>query len=222
MWRVVGSNRLWDAISNGAIPVFTDPRQYDIVPFKALWRSISLLVPTNDSSPTSEVAKGLLSLSKDARARWSELMDALATGRPIVSWIEAGSVTLRAYVQLLVDHINAMFCGPCIRTKQRKKKCRQPRCERTKCAWSVISTSKGCIHNADGTVKGAFQKVRVNTTRDCQIACEEDDECIAVDFSIKKRKCSLFRKACSKPLKSNLLSLRLEVWDNNTTDLDLN
>ena len=221
MWRVVGSNRLWDAIGNGAIPVLTDPRQYDIVPFKALWRSMSLLVPTNDSSPISEVAKGLLSLSKDARARWSELMDALATGKSIVSWNEVGSVTLRAYVQLLVDRINAMPCGPCIRTEQRKKKCRQPRCERSKCAWSVISSSKGCITNADGTVRGAFQTVWVNTTRDCQIACEKDDECIAVDFSIKKHKCSLFRKVCSKPLKEWLLSLRLEVLNNNTSDRGL-
>ena len=215
----MGSNRLWDALDNGAIAVVTDYRQYNILPFESMWRNMTLLVPTNDLSPTSEVAKGLLSLSKDARARWPELMDALATGRPIVSWIEAGSVTLRAYVQLLVDRINAMFCGPCIHTEQRKKKCLQPRCTRTKCRWVLIHLNRGCGVNADGTASGLgeSQKVQADTVGDCHIACEGNDECNAVDYDARRRTCFLFRKACSKPLKKGHVSYRL-VRKANETD----
>ena len=208
--HVVGSSRLWDAIENGAIPVITDRRQYGVVPFQRLWRSMSLLV--NDTSSPSAVAKQLKSLSKDAKGRWSELMDARTTGRPIVSWLHPQSVTLRAYVQLLVDRLNGMFCGPCIHNEQRKKTCSQSRCERHKCVWRLIHKSKGCALNADGTVIPFFgESWGKYTLQKCQAECEKVDECVAVDYEKPHRRCRLFRKACSKPLTEWFASYRLEI-----------
>ena len=54
---IVGSNRLWDAIDNGAIPVFTDPRQYGVLPFRTLWHSMTLLLHIHDHASTNDIAK---------------------------------------------------------------------------------------------------------------------------------------------------------------------
>ena len=115
--HVVGANRLWDAIDNGKTPIFIDPRQYDVLPFPEVWRNMSLLVPTNYTGSNSSMAKGLMALSSNAMKRWSELRDALVKGKPIVSWSDYGSVTLRAYVRLLVDRINGLKGGPCARNR---------------------------------------------------------------------------------------------------------
>ena len=207
----MASNRLWDAIDNGAIPVFTDHRQYDVLPFQTLWRRMSLRVHTNDTFSSDVMAKRLVSLSKDSKRRWSELMDAQTTGRPIVSWLHPRSVTLHAYVQLLVDKINGMFCGPCINTKERKETCRRPRCQRNKCVWSLIHENKGCGLNADGMVITWYPVSHKNTTQDCQAECEKADGCVGVDYNKIEKQCHLLRKACSRPLWQRFSSYRLDI-----------
>ena len=77
VWHVVGSNRLWDAIENGAIPVITDPRQYDIVPFESLWRNITVKLDVGISSPLSKIAKSLRAKSAEVRDQWSAYASAL-------------------------------------------------------------------------------------------------------------------------------------------------
>ena len=218
VWRVVGSNRLWDAIENGAIPVITDPRQRSVLPFESLWRSMTMQLSANANSSTSLIAKSLIAKSAEVRDRWSTYMAALATAKPIVSWLHPRSVTLRAYVQLLVDRIKSQPCGPCVRTEQRKEKCRQPRCSKHTCAWVQISDSKACALNADGEAFRDFDTVLVNSIRECQIACEKDSECLAVDIhkmkvmKLKKAmKCIMFRHACSKPLTYPGSSYRLQL-----------
>ena len=71
VWRVVGSNRLWDAIENGAIPMITDARQYDIVPFESLWRNITVKLDVRISSPLSKIAKSLRTKSAEVKDQWS-------------------------------------------------------------------------------------------------------------------------------------------------------
>ena len=143
-------------------------------------------------------------------------MAALATGKPIVSWLHPRSVTLQAYAQLLVDRINAQPCGPCVRNEQRKRKekCRQPRCSKHTCAWVQISATKACELNADGEAFRDFNTVVVNSIRECQLKCEKDTECLAVDiFKMKLRKtvkCVMFRHACSKPMTYPGSSYRLQ------------
>ena len=125
VWRVVGSNRLWDAIENGAIPVMTDPRQYDIVPFASLWRTMSVKLDVHISYPLAKIAKLLMAKSAEVRKQWSKYVTALEAGKPIVSWFHPRSVTLRAYAQLLVDRIKARPCGPCLSKEERNKtKCK--------------------------------------------------------------------------------------------------
>ena len=217
VWRVVGSNRLWDAVENGAIPVMTDPRQYSVVPFESLWRTMTVDLNVNTTSSASVIAKSLMAKSEEVRGQWSTLMAALATGRHIVAWRDPHSVTLRAYVQLLVDRIKAQPCGPCVRNANRKAKCLQPRCSRHTCTWAQISDWRGCGLNADGEAFGNFGSAWVNSTRHCQILCEKDNECLAVDLENKTRrskvslKCVMYRKACSNPRSFPAASYRLEL-----------
>ena len=131
VWRVVGSNRLWDAIENGAIPVITDPRQYDVVPFESVWRPMSVKLYVGITSMESlvslpKIAESLMAKSAEVRKQWSKYVTAVEAGKPIVSWLHPRSVTLRAYAQLLVDRIKARPCGPCLSKEERNKtKCKQ-------------------------------------------------------------------------------------------------
>ena len=144
-------------------------------------------------------------------------MAALAIGRRIVAWRDPHSVTLRAYVQLLVDRIKAQPCGPCVHNKDRKAKCLQPRCSRHKCTWVQISDRMGCRMNADGDTWD-FGSYWVNSPRDCQNLCEKDNECLAVDVYNKTKgnsevglKCRMYREACSNPLSYPASAYRLEL-----------
>ena len=213
--RAVGSNRLWDAIENGAIPVITDPRQRSVLPFESVWRSVTVQLSANATSSVSLIAKSLMAHSAEVRDRWPTFMAALAIAKPIVSWRHPRSVTLRAYVQLLVDRINAHPCGPCVRNEQRKAKCRQSRCSKHTCAWIQISSSRGCLDNADGEAFRFFNNITVNSIRECQITCEKDSECMAIDVvetKLKKAvKCTMYRHACSTPMTYPGSSYRLQL-----------
>ena len=204
--HIVGSSRLWDALDSGAIPLFTQREQYDILPFTSLWPSMSFMAFWWDQLGIKALTEELFTFTYDAMGRWSSIMDAMAIGKLIVSWIEPGSVTLRAYIQLLVDRVNGMHCGPCVRSEARKERCKLPRCERSHCTWSPIDKTKGCHVNADGMLPD--DKLRHETRytlRDCQIECEKDRDCNAVAYEIgaKQHKCMLFRKACKFPLAPN-------------------
>ena len=212
VWHVVGSNRLWDAIENGAIPVMTDPRQYDIVPFASLWRTMSVKLDVHFSYPLAKIAKLLMAKSAEVRKQWSKYVTAVEAGKPIVSWLHPRSVTLRAYVQLLVDRIKARPCGPCLSKEEYKKaKCHQPRCIRNKCEWNLQSSLYGCSINADGTIVGAFRTVPAQTLRECQTACESDDFCNAVDFSSELKQCHLIPLPCSRPMARKFMSYSIKV-----------
>ena len=171
----------------------------------------------NTTSSASVIAKSLMAKSEEVRGQWSTLMAALATGRHIVAWRDPHSVTLRAYVQLLVDRIKAQPCGPCVHNKDRKAKCLQPRCSRHKCTWVQISDRMGCRMNADGDTWD-FGSYWVNSPRDCQNLCEKDNECLAVDVYNKTKgnsevglKCRMYREACSNPLSYPASAYRLEL-----------
>ena len=139
--------------------------------------------------------------SAEVRKQWSKYVTALEAGKPIVSWFHPRSVTLRAYAQLLVDRIKARPCGPCLSNEEHKKaKCHQPRCTRNKCEWILQSSLYGCSINADGTVIGSYRKVPARHTRECQMFCEIDDFCKAVDFSHEQKQCHLHTLPCSKPM----------------------
>ena len=195
----------------------TDPRQYSVVPFEPLWRTMTVELNVNTTSSASLIAKSLMAKSEEVRGQWSTLMAALAIGRRIVAWRDPHSVTLRAYVQLLVDRIKAQPCGPCVRNGNRKAKCLQPRCSRHECTWVLISDSKGCGANTDGGVLSQIDSVWRKSVRDCQILCEKDNECLAVDLKNKTRrskvslKCVMYRKACSNPRSYPASSYRLEL-----------
>merc|ERR1712032_95191 len=120
-------------------------------------------------------------------------------------------------IQLLVDKIAAMPCGPCIHTEQRKKKCSQTRCEREKCVLSVINIGKGCTRSADGKGIKSFLELRWVTFQRCRAECEKREGCLAMDYSDdyrEKRKsekinmCRLFRKACQWPMVPGFASYR--------------
>ena len=179
---------------------------------------MSVLLGSNDNSSVPDITESLLSAASEARRRWSALVDARTAGSPIVSWLHPQSVTLRAYVQLLVDRLRAKSCGPCVRSEKRKRKCRQPRCIRYKCVWTLISSEKGCRFNADGDTISPFTEARADTTRQCQQKCENDNECMAMDFNPyiknKKHACLLFRRPCSKPMRFPRVSYRLELQKN--------
>ena len=210
--HVVGSNRLWDAIENGAIPVITDPRQYDIVPFESLWRNITVQLDVDTRLPLTKIAESLRGKSAEVREQWPAYYSALEAGKPIVSWLHPESVTLRAYVQLLVDRIKAQPCGHCVSKKERRKaKCHQPRCVRNKCEWNLQSSLYGCSINADGTIVGAFRTVPAQTLRECQTACESDDFCKAVDFSSELKECHLIPLPCSRPMARKFESYWIKV-----------
>merc|ERR1712154_154854 len=122
------------------------------------------------------------------------------------------------YVQLLVDRINGMFCGPCNIDEKRRKTCLQPRCKRKACTWSLISDSRGCGVNADGTtVSLIHSEKQLDTLLKCQNACEKESECTAVDYinstmrgmpKPDKGLCYMYRKACSKPYGLHAFSYR--------------
>ena len=178
-----------------------------------------MTVELNTTSSASVIAKSLMAKSEEVRGQWSTLMAALAIGRRIVAWRDPHSVTLRAYVQLLVDRIKAQPCGPCVRNANRKAKCLQPRCSRHECTWVLISDSKGCGANTDGGVLSRIDSVWRKSARDCQTLCEKDDECLAVDLYNKTNKkknkarvhCIMYREACSHPLSHPASSYRLEL-----------
>ena len=208
----MGSNRLWDAIENGAIPVITEPRQYDIVPFESLWRRMSVELDVGASSPLPKIADSLMAKSAEVREQWSKYVSALEAGKRIVSWLHPESVTLRAYVQLLVDRIKAQPCGPCLSNEEHKKaRCHQPRCVRNKCEWILQSNLYGCMTNGDGTVLESYRKVRAQDARECQMLCELDDFCKAVDYSHELKECYLHPVPCSNPMTRHYASYLLHV-----------
>ena len=166
---------------------------------------------SNISSSLSYIAESFKNLQSEARTRWPVLMEAMRVGSPIVSWLHPESVTLRAYMQLLVDRLRAKPCGPCVRSEKRKRKCRQPRCTRNVCRWELISDLNGCSSNADGTVFRSFRTIPAGTLSQCKAACEKDDFCKAVDFSRQFKKCHLFPIVCSRPMARQFQSFQIRL-----------
>ena len=173
---------------------------------------MSVELDVGASSPLPQIAESLMAKSAEVREQWSTYVSVLEAGKPIVSWLHPESVTLRAYVQLLVDRIKAQPCGPCLSKEEYKKaKCHQPRCTRNKCKWVLQSSLYGCSTNADGTVIGSYRKVRARHTRQCQMFCEIDDFCKAVDFSHELKQCYLHTLSCSKPMAHKFMSYSILV-----------
>ena len=205
---VVGSHRLWDAIDNGAIPVFTDARQYLVLPFPNLWLAMSELLGSSDRTT---LADALAAVVDRVKKRWSSLQHHLGIGRKIASWSTPGSRALDAYVKLLSMRMNVHHCdglGHCVR----------PPCSKG-CVWNVISQDSGCEENKDGYASFRFQKIQNLSLLQCFTACEKSD-CRAVDYSVNKPNlpagtCVLFRRACNKPVKrstfGSVTSYRLKV-----------
>lgn len=50
----LGSNRLFDILSSGSIPIFTDKRQYDVIPKIFPWKDVSYLVNVTDATAFEE------------------------------------------------------------------------------------------------------------------------------------------------------------------------
>lgn len=208
----VGSHRLWDAIDNGAIPVFTDARQYLVLPFPDLWLAMSAMLDNSDHMAATDA---LATVVDKVKKRWSSLQHTLGIGRKIASWSTPGSRALDAYVKLLSmrmsNTMSARHCdglGHCVRHP----------CSGNECVWNIISHDSGCEQNKDGDGSFRFRKIEHVSLTQCLATCEKSD-CRAIDYGVEPNlpagTCVLFRRACHKPVKrlkfGSMISYRLKV-----------
>ena len=190
----MGSNRLWDAVNSGGVPIFTDIKQYDVVPFASLWRRFTLFV--NESSlPTYEqAAKALHSVAQQARTKWPELVQATKIASKIVSWNAPGSRTLEAYIQLFFDRLRQVQCGTC----------------NGKCVWTATATNQYCAPR--GATHRVLRTVKLSSLSSCLKTCEQYVLCRSIDY-YPTGWCSLYGYVCGKKVTDfdpHVMSYRLD------------
>eukprot|EP00449_Zooxanthella_nutricula_P018377 CAMPEP_0198545368 /NCGR_PEP_ID=MMETSP1462-20131121/63849_1 /TAXON_ID=1333877 /ORGANISM="Brandtodinium nutriculum, Strain RCC3387" /LENGTH=421 /DNA_ID=CAMNT_0044275747 /DNA_START=84 /DNA_END=1348 /DNA_ORIENTATION=+ len=64
----LGSNRLIDYILSGTVPIFTDERQYDILPPFVPWRNMSFLIDASDEDEFVDAIGGIMQRYDAAKA----------------------------------------------------------------------------------------------------------------------------------------------------------
>lgn len=192
--HAVGSNRLWDAVNAGVVPIFTNPGQYKVVPFANLWRKFSLMLNENTFKQPKTAAQAMRGIAQKARQRWSELVRFSKVGSKIVSWNVPGSRSLEAYIQLLVDRLVQSQCGKCT----------------GRCIWTATATNSECMSNTSAV--HVLRQGKQSTLRYCQLSCEQHMFCHGIDY-FPNQWCSLYSHACSKDVTnfdSHIVSYRLE------------
>lgn len=192
--HAVGSNRLWDAVNAGVVPVFTNPRQYKIVPFPNLWRKFTLMFNENTLKQPKGVPQAFRSIAQKARQRWPELVRFSQVGAKIVSWNIPGSRSLEAYIRLLVDRLVQTQCGTC----------------EGRCIWTATATNSQCMSNSSAVQ--TLRQGKQATLKYCQLSCQQHIFCRAIDY-FPNRWCILYSHACPTDVTdfdSNVASYRLE------------
>ncbi len=104
-----GSSRLMDALTNGAIPIFTHPEQYAILPFSRtlLWQSMSVMMQKSPSSDVNETLHYLQLALQEVDTRKNQLRKNIKKYREMVSWNAPESTTFDTY--LTVFHSDLRF-----------------------------------------------------------------------------------------------------------------
>ena len=190
----VGSNRLWDAVNAGAVPIFTDPGQYKVVPFANLWRRFSLLLKESALPTAVDVAQALGKVAQEARRRWPDLVRFSKVGSKIVSWNMPGSRTLEAYIQLFFDRLVQSQCGTC----------------NGRCIWTATATNQYCMSNTSAV--HIVHSGKLSALNNCQEACQQHMACRGIDF-YPSGWCTLYSHACDKRVVDfdpHIMSYRLD------------
>ena len=95
-----GSSRLMDAITNGAIPIFTHPEQYAILPFSrtVLWQSMSVIMRKAPSSNTTETILLIREALDEISNRKEEIIENIKKYKALVTWNTEGSQVFDTYL----------------------------------------------------------------------------------------------------------------------------
>jgi hypothetical protein len=99
----LGANRLQDTILSGTVPIFTDPRQYDILPNFIPWRDFSELVPLLTSSSSSSSSSHEFHESLDAILHrppqvYEAKLQLLLQYQPVVDLVHSSHFTFDWYM----------------------------------------------------------------------------------------------------------------------------
>ena len=103
----LGSSRLMDSITNGAIPVFSHREQYHVMPFSFLhvWSNASVLMDLAPSSNEKKIINSLRKVMHEVLQRKEELITNLKLLRHFVSWNTNHSIVFDSYLLLLFQDL---------------------------------------------------------------------------------------------------------------------